>query len=82
MPPPTASTPGVAAMPTQTAAALGLRQRFKQLTPRMAFMIVCLSAAAFNFGYDQGGFSGIQAMDGTFAALFALQAVTLCCTKR
>lgn len=51
-------------MPAQTAAVLGLRQRFQQLTPRMGIMIVCLAAAAFNFGYDQGGFSGIQAMDG------------------
>ncbi|KAJ9643290.1 hypothetical protein H2204_002186 [Knufia peltigerae] len=40
-----------------------LRSRLRQFTPKLVFMMIVLSLAAFNFGYDQGNFSGLQALD-------------------
>ncbi|KIX07346.1 uncharacterized protein Z518_01999 [Rhinocladiella mackenziei CBS 650.93] len=37
--------------------------RLRKFTPRLVFMMFFLSIAAFNFGYDQGNFSGLQALD-------------------
>lgn len=40
-----------------------LYRRLHDFTPRLLFMMFFLSFAAFNFGYDQGNFSGLQALD-------------------
>ena len=43
-----------------------LRERFGDFTPRLLLVMVFLSIAAFNFGYDQGNFSGLQALNCEF----------------
>lgn len=44
-----------------------LFQRLRSFTPRLAFMMFFLSISAFNFGYDQGNFSGLQALNSKSA---------------
>ncbi|KAF4311123.1 putative sugar transporter protein [Botryosphaeria dothidea] len=44
------------------ASAMSFRQRMALFTPAVAFVTIYTSAAMFNFGYDVGVFSGLQAM--------------------
>ncbi|KAF4537060.1 Sugar transporter [Lasiodiplodia theobromae] len=45
------------------ASAMSFRQRMALFTPAVAFVTIYTSAAMFNFGYDVGVFSGLQAME-------------------
>ncbi|OTA81397.1 hypothetical protein M434DRAFT_37544 [Hypoxylon sp. CO27-5] len=46
----------------QEGKALTARERFRLFTPMVTFITFYMALCAFNFGFDVGGFAGIQAM--------------------
>ncbi|KKK25375.1 hypothetical protein P175DRAFT_0521539 [Aspergillus ochraceoroseus IBT 24754] len=51
-----------AILESSTGKSIGIVQRLRLFTPSVLFLVIYLSTAMFNYGYDVGVFSGIQAM--------------------